>query len=58
MANDEIKCPLIDDMIEIGDCVVCSDVSERMFKEECISERFRKKENWREICGSCKYHDM
>lgn len=56
--EDSIRCPLIEDMIEIGDCVVYSDIASGMLKETCIPEKFRKKKNWRDICEKCKYHDM
>jgi hypothetical protein len=58
MENDEIMCPLIDDTIEIGDCVVCSDVSSGMLKENCIPDKFKDKKNWKDICKNCKYHEM
>ncbi len=56
--EDQIKCPLIDDMIDIGDCVVCSDVARGMIKEDLIPDRFKKKNNWGDICSACKYHNM
>lgn len=56
--EDRIRCPLVDDMIEVGDCVVCSDVSNGMLKENCIPEKFRQKKNWKNICKNCKYYDL
>lgn len=60
MQKDEnlIECPLVDNHIEIGDCVVFSDVAAGMLKEDCIPKEYRKKDNWREICKNCKYYDM
>lgn len=58
MKNDTIKCPLVDDAIDIGDCVVYSDVVSGMLKEKCIPERFKEKKNWKDICKNCKYHEM
>lgn len=58
MTNDAIKCPLIDEFIEIGDCVVYSDIARGMIKERCLPDKFKVKENWRNICKSCKYHEM
>lgn len=55
--EDEIKCPMIDAMIEIGDCVIYSDVASGMLKESCIPEKFKENENWRDICKGCKYHE-
>jgi hypothetical protein len=55
--NDTIMCPLIDSEIEIGDCVVYTDVADKMLKESCIPEKFRENKNWREVCRKCEYHD-
>jgi len=43
--KDRIYCSLIDDTIEVGDCVVYSDVSRGMFKESCIPDKFKKRMN-------------
>jgi hypothetical protein len=57
-SDDMVLCKLIDDKIEIGDCVICSDVASGMLKANCIEEKYRKKDNWRTICKECKYHNM
>ena len=57
-SNNVVMCPLIDRVIEAGDCVVCSDVAAGMLKENCIEKKFRKKDNWRDICKKCEYHAM
>mgnify|MGYP004662752327 FL=1 len=57
-SNDMIICPLTDSEMEIGDCVICSDVAAGMLKENCIEEKYRKKDDWREICRKCEYHNM
>ena len=56
--DDNILCPLIDNGIDVGDCVIYTDVVDRMLKESCIPEEFMEKENWREICKKCKFHNM
>lgn len=56
--ENEIKRPLIDDMIDVGDYVVYSDVSSGMLKEYCIPDEFRKKKKWKDICKNCQYHEM
>ena len=56
--EDRVRCPLIDDMIEAGDCVVYSDVANEMLKDSCIPEAFKVKEDWREICKNCKYFGL
>ena len=56
--EDSIMCPIIKDEIEIGDCVVYSDIARGMIKESCIPEKFRAVTGWREICENCKYHNL
>ena len=56
--EDMIKCSLVDDLLEIGDCVVYSDVAAGLLKENCIPKEYSNKYNWREICRKCKYHNM
>lgn len=53
-----IECPLIDGMIEIGDCVVCSDVARGVLKETLVPGELKKKDNWRNVCLKCKYNEM
>ena len=56
--EDSIMCPIIKAEIEIGDCVVYSDIASGMIKESCILENFRAVTGWREICENCKYHNL
>ena len=56
--KDKIGCPLTDGMIELMDCVVCSDTASGMLKEYCIPDKFKQKRNWRDICKNCIYHEM
>lgn len=58
MKNDTIECPLIDDLIYIGDCVVYSDIASGMIKERCLPDKFKAKENWRDICKNCQYYGV
>ena len=58
MKSDNVKCPLINENITISECVVYSDVATGMLKEMCIPNEFKKNKNWRDICKSCKYHEM
>ena len=48
----EVKCPLIDDWIEAGDCQ-----SNQGPAEQYIPARFKVKANWKEICESCPFRD-
>jgi hypothetical protein len=58
MKDDTIICPMINDLIEIADCVVYSDVTSGMLKDYCIPDKFKEKNNWRDICHRCNYHNM
>lgn len=56
---DKIRCPLVNnENIDIADCIENVDIVDGMIKEDGMPERFKKNENWRKICESCKYHDM
>lgn len=48
--DDKIFCPLVDDKIDIVDCMENRDI-----KDEYIPEKYKKKDNWKEICNGCKY---
>lgn len=54
MENIDTKpyCPLIDERI---DCIVC--MENRDIKDEYIPKKFKEKENWKDICEKCKYHE-
>lgn len=48
--EDKIMCPLVDRDIDIVDCMENRDLDEKFILPE-----YKQKENWREICASCKY---
>ena len=48
--EEKITCPLIDNLISPVDCMENQDL-----KEESIPEKFKKKEDWEEICENCQY---
>lgn len=50
--NDKILCPLVDLKISIDECM-----ENREIKDEYIPSKYKRKENWREICKNCKYYD-
>lgn len=50
--GDRIACPLVDYLIDPVDCM-----ENREIKEEFIPKEFKVKENWKEICKNCKYHN-
>ena len=51
------KCPLIDEMIDSGDCLEITDIVDEMFgNESYIPDRFKVKPDYKEICKKCKNH--
>lgn len=50
--DDNIFCPLIDNEISCVDCMENRDT-----KEEFIPAKFKLKNNWKDICNNCKYHE-
>lgn len=54
---NEVLCPLVDEKIDIADCIENSDTADGVIKPDHMPERFIKKEDWRNICKNCKYHN-
>ncbi len=52
MADDKILCPLVDKKIRIDDCM-----ENREIKEEFIPAEYKIKDDWKDICKKCKYHN-
>lgn len=52
MNNDTVLCPLTGKNISIDDCM-----ENREVKENFIPPKYKKKENWKEICKNCRYHN-
>jgi len=51
--DDLIFCPLLDQKISKCDCM------ENRYTKECtIPEKFKQKENWKDICKNCKYQEF
>lgn len=48
--EDKILCPLIDAKISCVDCM-----ENRETKENFIPDKFKEKDNWKDICKKCKY---
>ena len=46
----EVKCPLIDNWINLVDCM-----ENRGTADEYIPDRFKRKKDWRHICDSCPF---
>lgn len=54
----QVLCPLVDSMIEDIDCMENQDVANDLIVEESMPDKYKKKENWREICEQCKYFEI
>ena len=52
MEEERINCPLVDDKITPVECMENRDI-----KEEFIPEKFKQKNDWKEICRNCKYYN-
>ena len=51
MGNENIFCPLVEREIS---CVEC--MENTSLKSEAISEQYKAKKEWKEICNSCPYN--
>ena len=54
--ENEIHCPMVDKLIDIGDCIENVDVVDGLIIESSLPSEYKKKPNWKEICKKCKYH--
>ena len=52
-----VFCPLVEAKIENIDCIEVRDVVNGAIKETFISEDYKKKENWKDLCKGCKWHN-
>lgn len=52
-----VKCPIINQEIDIGKCVTVVDVSENVIKDTVIPDNIKAIEKWQDICKKCKYHN-
>ena len=52
-----VFCPLVEGKIEDIDCIENRDVVDGMIVEESLPAKYKQKENWRDICKACKWHD-
>ena len=50
--ENKIICPLVDEKIDPVDCM-----ENRETREESIPQKYKQKENWKDICKKCKYHN-
>lgn len=50
-------CPILKEEIEDIECIETVDAIEGILKEEVIPDKFKEKENWKDICRKCKWHN-
>lgn len=53
----KVICPLVDKEIDSSECIENSDVAAGLIKGYTLPEEYKQKEDWREICKNCKYHN-
>ena len=53
----EVFCPLVDEIIENIDCIENRDIIDGFFKLSCLPEKYKAKENFKDICKNCKWHN-
>lgn len=57
MNDTQVMCPLVDELIEDIDCIENREIADDNLIESCLPERFKKKDNWKEICKKCQWHN-
>lgn len=55
--GNKIPCPLVDEKITPGDCIENIDIVDGLIIESSLPDQYKQKENWKEICKNCKYHE-
>lgn len=56
--EDTISCPLVDASITSADCIENVDVVDGLIVEESMPDKYKVKEDWKEICRKCKFHEL
>ena len=56
--DSKIKCPLTDEIIEDISCIEVRDVVDDIIAESFITNEYKSKENWKDICKKCKFHNI
>ena len=49
---------MVDKLIDISDCIENVDVVDGLIIESSLPSEYTKKQNWKEICKKCKYHEF
>ncbi len=53
---DKVMCPLVDEEIEDIVCLENRACVDKELVMSCMLERFKQKENFKDICMNCKWH--
>lgn len=53
-----VKCPILNDEIDIALCSVIVDVSDGCAKQSILSETVLRVEGFKEICKNCRFHNQ
>lgn len=51
--HDGVSCPLVDFNIEESNCIENAMVVSGFMDENKMIDRFKQKENWKDICKNC-----
>ena len=54
---DKVLCPLVNAQIEDIDCIETRDAVDGILLERTVPVEYKQKEDWKEICRKCKYHN-
>ena len=55
--DDKILCPMVDKEIDDIDCIENRDVADGVITIDSIPKEYTLKQNWKDICKNCKYHN-
>lgn len=53
---ERVLCPLVNETIGNFECLENVDCIDGMIKIESLPQKFKMKENWKELCIKCEYH--
>lgn len=54
---EKVYCPVADNDIDGGDCIIICDVADKMIKPTVLPEGVRWDENQRKKCLNCEWHN-
>lgn len=52
-----VMCPLVDEMINDIECIETADAVAGIILEQSVPDKFKNKENWKDICKKCRWHN-